>query len=73
MNAQQLRELQRVNLYAITYGNHSVQSFAKMPAHKLDAWQQHENIKRTIDEYIIRRFAIAAHYFANIINMQHQP
>ncbi len=73
MNEQQLRELQSVNLYAIAYGNHSVQYYAKMPASKLDAWKAHENIKSTVDVYTIRRFVRAAQHFANIINMQHQP
>jgi hypothetical protein len=43
-----------------------------MPASKPDAWQQFENIKSTVDVYIMRRFVRAAHHFANIINMQHE-
>jgi len=72
MNEQQLRELESVYLYAINYGNHSAQYYAKMPASKLDAWQQFENIKSTVDVYIMRRFVRAAHHFANIINMQQE-
>jgi hypothetical protein len=73
MNEQQLRELELVNLFAIYYGNHSIQYYAKKPASEIYTLQQFENIKSAVDVYIMRRFARAAHHFANIINMQHQP
>ena len=72
MNAQQLKELEFVNVFAVTYGNHGVHYYAKLPASQLDAWYQQELTKSSVNVYIMRRFVRAAHHFANIINMQQE-